>query len=235
MLEGLAHYFRMERGRRLFSNHASAQPFQKIPLNDLRKSNRIASGTKRSYEGMQSGTNGTGRPRKQFKYSVQEVHAISSTAQSTVTPIDHSVDATALDPVQNTSQEPFNSKTSTNVPLDRIQEPADNLASTSPSTSSPPPDVPLSSSPTDESPTETTDISATNRPNNEVALCEDDPPVGPSATDCTEVIAVSPPSNEHTNVTRSVLDESANSLESVLEALKTQTTDRIADSSVPGT
>ena len=179
---------------------------------------------------MQSRTNRAGRPRKQFKYTVQEVHAISSTCQSTVTPIDHSVDATALDPVRNTNQEPPNSKASTNVLMDLIQEPADNAASVSPSTSPHPHDVPLSSSLTDESPTETTDISATNQPNNEVALYEDDPLVEPSATDYTEVITASLLLNEHTNVTWSVLDESGNLLESVLEALKTQNTNRIADS-----
>ena len=58
--------------------------------------------------------------------------------------------------------EPPNSEASTNAPTDLIQEPADNVASTSPSTSSDPHDVPLSNSLTEESPTETTDISATN-------------------------------------------------------------------------
>jgi hypothetical protein len=118
---------------------------------------------------------------------------------------------------------------------DLIQEPADNATSASPSTSSHPHDVPLSNSPIDESPTETTDIFATNQSNNEVALYEDAPPVEPSATDCTEVITASLSLNKHTNVTWSVLNESGNLLESVLEALETQNTDRIADSSVPGT
>ena len=68
---------------------------------------------------------------------------------------------------------------------------------------------------------ETTGISATNQSNNDVALYEDAPPLEPSATDCPEVITASLSSNEYTNVTRSVLDESGNSLEKVLEALKT--------------
>jgi hypothetical protein len=49
------------------------------------------------------------------------------------------------------------------------------------------------------------------------------------------VITASLSSSEHTNVTRLVLDESGTSLESVLGALQTQNTDRIADSSVPVT
>jgi len=149
--------------------------------------------------------------------------------------MNHLVDAIALDPVGNASQEPPNSEASTNAPMDLIQEPADNAASASPSSRPHPHDVPLSNSPTDESPTETTDVSATNQSNNEVALYEDAPPVEPSATDCIKVITASLSSNEHTNVPRSVLDGSGNSLESVLEALKTQDTDRIADSSVLGT
>jgi hypothetical protein len=160
---------------------------------------------------------------------------MSSMCQSTISLTDHLVDATALDPVRNTSQEPPNSEASTNASMNLIQEPADNAASASPSASSHPHDVPLSNSPTDESPTETTDISATNQSNNEVALFADAPPVEPSATDGTEVITASLLSNEHMNVMRSVLDESGNSLESVMEALKTQNTDRIADSSVLGT
>jgi hypothetical protein len=98
--------------------------------------------------------------------------------------------------------------------MDLIQEPADNAASASLSHGSHPHNMPLSNSPTDESLTETTDISATNQPNNKVALCEDDLLVEPSATDCTEVITASLSSNEHTNVARSVLDKSGNLLES---------------------
>jgi hypothetical protein len=41
------------------------------------------------------------------------------------------------------------------------------------------------------------------------------------------------PTNKHTYVKQSVLDESSSTLENVLEALKTQNTDYIADSAVP--
>ena len=43
-----------------------------------RKSTRIESGPKRSYEGMQGRQSGTGRPRKKFKYTILEVHGMSS-------------------------------------------------------------------------------------------------------------------------------------------------------------
>ena len=45
--------------------------------NVLRKSSRIGP-DKRSYEGMQSRYNGAGRPRKRFKYTVQEMPGMSS-------------------------------------------------------------------------------------------------------------------------------------------------------------
>lgn len=154
----------------------------------------------------------SGRPYKQFKYTVQEVY----------------------NPVGNASQEPPNSEASTNTLIDLIQEPTDNAASASLSTSSYPYDISLSNSPTDKSPIETTDISATNQSNNEVALYKEAPPVEPSATDRIEVITASLLSNKYINVLQLVLDRSGNSLESVLEALKTQDTDRIADSSAPG-
>lgn len=52
--------------------------------------------------------------------------------------------------------------------------------------------------------------------------------------DCIETTTDASPPKEHTNVKRSVLDESGTLLKDVLEALKTQNTDRIADSAVPG-
>lgn len=44
-----------------------------------RKSIRIESGPKRSYERMQGRQNGAARPRKRFKYTMLEVHGMSST------------------------------------------------------------------------------------------------------------------------------------------------------------
>jgi hypothetical protein len=46
-----------------------------------RKSSRIESGPKRSYEGMQGKQNGMARPRKKFKYTVREVDGMSSITQ----------------------------------------------------------------------------------------------------------------------------------------------------------
>jgi hypothetical protein len=61
-----------------------------------------------------------------------------------------------------------------------------------------------------------------------------DAPTSEFIANCLETTTGSLPPDEHTNVKRSVLDESDNSLEAAPEALKTQTTDRIADSTAPG-
>jgi hypothetical protein len=63
--------------------------------NVLRKSSRIGSNTKRSYERMQSRRNGM--PRKKFKYSVQEMPDISSTTDHTAV-ADGSINETSGDP-----------------------------------------------------------------------------------------------------------------------------------------
>lgn len=56
----------------------------------------------------------------------------------------------------------------------------------------------------------------------------------PSIKDCVETTTNSLLLNEHTNVKRLVLNELGNLLEDVLEALKTQNTNYIADSAVLG-
>lgn len=57
-------------------------PSADVSSSSPRKSIRIESGTKRTYEGMQSRQNGTreiGKPRKKFKFTVQKVSGMSST------------------------------------------------------------------------------------------------------------------------------------------------------------
>ena len=105
------------------------------------------------------------------------------------------------------------------------------------STNSYPFDKALSNSPTAEIAAEMTAASAKDHTNTETALYtvgRDTPTSEPSITNCTETTTVSLLPNEHTNVKRSVLDESSNSLENVLQALKTQNTNHIADSVVLG-
>lgn len=174
--------------------------------NVLRKSSRIESGTKRSYNGMQSRQNGGGRPPKKFKYTYQEILGMSfdpldiaARRESITQAAERSInDTTTVDSVRDTTDEPPNNDLAANAPPEAIQEPVDKTASTAPSTDSslfgnPPRDNPIV-----ETTTGTTTLSAD-------------------------------------NAKRSILDGSGNSLEIVLEALKTQNTDRIANSTVPGT
>jgi len=81
----------------------------------------------------------------------------------------------------------------------------------------------------------TTAMSTEDRLNNTTALYnagEDTPTSNPS-TDCIETTTVSLPPNKLINTTRSVLNELNNSLKIILEAPKTQNTNRIANSTVP--
>ena len=60
-------------------------PSVDAPSSPPRKSIRIESGTKRTYEDMQSRQSGTGKigkRRKKFKFTVQEVSGMSSTNRS---------------------------------------------------------------------------------------------------------------------------------------------------------
>lgn len=59
-----------------------------------RKSSRVGSGGKRSYQGMQSRQDRGGRPRKKFKYSLPEIPGMSSMTPSLLDvawPLDKSV------------------------------------------------------------------------------------------------------------------------------------------------
>lgn len=79
-------------------------------------------------------------------------------------------------------------------------------------------------------------MSAKDHSNHATALhpAGEDAPSEPSIANCIETTTGSLPPNEPANAKLAVLDELGNSLEIVLEALKTQNTDRIADSAVPG-
>jgi hypothetical protein len=88
-----------------------------------------------------------------------------------------------------------------------------------------------------ETTTGTTTISAEDYSNNTTALytASGGTPASDPYTDYIETTTSSLPPNELINTKRSVLDESSDSLEIILEALKTQNTDRIANSTVPDT
>jgi hypothetical protein len=173
--------------------------------NVLRKSSRIGPNTKQSYKGMQSRHNGEGRPRKRVKYTIQE-----------------------------------NSSAVTNAPVEVMEEPVSSATSAGPSTNTYPFGKPLSNCPPTEATPQTTAIPAKDHSNIETALHtvgEATPAGEPRLTDGIEttILTSSLPRNEDINTRRSVLDEAGNSLETVLEALKTQDTDRLADSAVPST
>jgi hypothetical protein len=77
-------------------------------------------------------------------------------------------------------------------------------------------------------------ISASDSSMNGPALDKETPPTEPGVAVSTGAITNSPPPEVHTSVKRPVLDESGASLESVLAALKTQNTERIETSVLPG-
>jgi hypothetical protein len=213
--------------------------------NVLRKSSRIGSNTKRSYERMQSRRNGM--PRKKFKYSVQEMPDISSTTDHTavangsinetsrdptdvatrnesitkaVQPISNTVAATA---VAESTDESANSEATTKAPAEIIQEPVNNATSAKPPTNSDLFDKPISNGAAAKATTDTTAMSANEHSNNATAphsASKHTPRSEPSIKDCIETTTDSP-LIKHTNVKRLVLNESSNSLEDVLEALKT--------------
>jgi hypothetical protein len=198
--------------------------------NVLRKSSRIGP-DKRSYEGMQSRYNGAGRPCKRFKYTVQEISGMLSdpadVADRNESAAERSMDnPTAVDGVRDTTDESPDSDPATNAPSEVIQELVNSTASAAPSTNSSLFDKPPSNDPTAETTTGTTAVSAGDHSNNTTTLYTagggapaSDPGAGCIAT------TGSPPPNELINTKRPVLDESSNSLEIVLEALKTQNTD----------
>jgi hypothetical protein len=201
---------------------------------------------------MQSRHNRAERLHKKFKYIFQEISSISSTINRSYTnPLnvaarresitkatEHPInDSITVDGIRDTIDESSNSNAATNVLAEVIQEPLNNVTSAGLSTNFYLFDKPLSNSPTAESTTEMTAMSVKDYSNTETALCtvgKDTSTSKPSITDCTKTATSSLLLNKHTNVKQSVLDKSSNSLENVLKTLKTQNTNCIADSVVPG-
>jgi hypothetical protein len=158
--------------------------------NLLRKSSRIGPSTKQSYEGMQSRHNGEGRPRKRVKYTFQE-----------------------------------NSSAVTKALAKAMEEPVSSATSAGPSVNAYPFGKHLSNCPPTEATPPTTAIPAKDHSSIETALhtVSDATPAGePRLTDGIEttILSGSLPRSEDINTRRLVLDESGNSLETVLEALK---------------
>ncbi|PVH67948.1 hypothetical protein DL98DRAFT_599954 [Cadophora sp. DSE1049] len=140
----------------------------------------------------------------------------------------------AVDGVRDTTDKFPNSDPATNAPSEVIQKPVNKATSAAPSTLF---EKPPSNNPIAETTTGTTTVSAEDHSNNTTALytAGGDAPTSDPGADCIETTTCSLPPNEPINTKRSVLDESSNPLEIVLEALKTQNTHRIANSTVPGT
>ena len=201
---------------------------------------------------MQSRYSGGGRPKK-FKYTLREISGRSSTVSGScsdeleVTARKESISKATEYPINDTVTgdvvrdivDKFsnsNSDTAANAPSEVIQEPANKDASAAPSTNSSLFDKPPNNSPIAESTMGTTAMSAEDHSNNTTALhCAGGvTPASDPGADCIETATSSLPPNELINTKRPILDEPGNSLETVLEALKTQNTDRIADSAVPG-
>jgi hypothetical protein len=143
---------------------------------------------------------------------------------------------TAVDGVRDATNESPNSDPATNAPSEVTLEPVNKTASVAPSTISSLFDKPPSNGQTAETTTGTTAMSAEDHSNNTTALYPAGggaPATNPGAH-YIETTTGSLPTNELINTKRLVLNKSSNSLKIVLEALKTQNTDRIAKSMVPG-
>jgi hypothetical protein len=182
---------------------------------------------------MQSRHSRAGRPRKKFKYTVHEIPGMSSDPLDIAARKESINDTTTVDSVRDTTDEPSNSNPDANAPSEAIQEPVDKTASIAPPTDSslfgkPPSNNPIA---------ETTTMSAEDYSNNTTALYTTggNAPTSDPVSDCIETTTGSLAPNELINIRQSVLDKSSNSLEIILEALKTQNTDRIANFTVPGT
>lgn len=210
-----------------------------------RKSIRIESGTKRTYEGMQSRQNGAGKsgmPRKKFKFTVQEVSGMSSTSGSHLPLAAGKVsvrvctgrlidDRIAGDVAAYPGDEIPNSGVLEIAQMEAVLESADNATPAS-QTANPALVLPPTDSSADPTTSEAATFSSSDTSSNETAPQDDTSLIEASSADYHEMTAVSSPPDEHTIVERPVLDESGSSLESVFMSLKAQNTDRISNSMV---
>jgi hypothetical protein len=146
-------------------------------------------------------------------------------------------DLTAVGGVSDVTDKFPSSDPAADAPWEAIHQPDDRTSFIAPLTDSSLFEKPLSNNPIAETTTGTTAMSAEDRSNDTTALYTTGggaPATDPGA-DYIETTTGSLLPNELIDIQRSVLDESSNSLEIVLEALKTQKTDCIANSTVPGT
>jgi hypothetical protein len=141
---------------------------------------------------------------------------------------------TAIDNIKNATDKSPNSDPATNAPSEAIQEPVDKISSTAPPTDSSLFEKPPSNNSIAETTTGMTAMSTDSNNTTALYTAGGGAPANDPGADCIATIGSLPP-NGLINTKRSVLDKSNNSLEIVLEALKTQNTDRITNSMVPGT
>jgi hypothetical protein len=139
-----------------------------------------------------------------------------------------------VDGIRDTTDEYPNSDPATNALSEVIQKPVNKTTFIAPSTNSSLFEKPTSNNPIAETTTGTTTVSTEDYSNNTTALytTRGDAPISDPSTDYIKTTASSLPPNKLINIKQSVLDESSNSLEIILEALKTENTDRIANSTV---
>ena len=120
--------FQRDEDNTSFENTPPHTPPSAYTSNVLRKSSRRGPNTKRLYEGMQSRHNGAGRPRKKFKYTIQEIPGMSSdplnvaTRKKSITKaVERSINNTkAVDSVRDTTNKSPNSDLATNALLEVI-------------------------------------------------------------------------------------------------------------------
>jgi hypothetical protein len=163
---------------------------------------------------------------------------VAARKESTTKATEHPIsDTAAAATVTDTTDESANSEAVTNALAKVIQEPVNNATSAGLPSNSDPFGKPINNSATAKTSMEMTAMSANKHSNDATAphtAGEDAPRSKLGIKDCVETTADSLPMNKHTDVKRLVLNELGNSLEDVLEALKTQNTDCIADSAVLG-
>ncbi|KAH8782067.1 hypothetical protein BGZ57DRAFT_1003268 [Hyaloscypha finlandica] len=174
-------------------------------LHDLTLRIGYAGPDKRLYEGMQSRYNGAGRPRM--------LSDPADVADRNESAVERSMDnPTVVDGVRDMTDESPDSDPAINTLSEVTQEPVNKTASIAPPTNSSLFDKPPSNSPIAETTIGTTAISAEDYSNNMTALytTRGDAPISDPITDCIETTTGSLPPNK-------------------------QNTDRIANSTVPGT
>lgn len=227
----------------------------------LRKSNRIEPTKRRLYKAMQNGTGYTRRPRKKFKYSHKEISDLSCVRTDDTVNVANGPTKGAMTNSNSNADAGYNEATTTDV-ITNVTVAALALAGSSSSANSMPPAVAITettggsinnlamtrssmgglhecvSQGTLPRPTTNTMANIANEHTNIAAITET---VGETTSKesgvgaYTETLTETATTKGQSHINRLVPDECGGSYEDAIEALETENTDRIPDSSVPGT